>query len=74
MAEKAVLMGLTLEVSGRCHAERQITVTRRSGPLDRIVSCHKSRQPARGPLPRPPRVQKRDQLGTEAALHQVAET
>ena len=32
--------GLTLEVSGRCHSERQITVARRSGPLDRIVSCH----------------------------------
>jgi len=29
---------LTLEVSGRCHSGRQITVVRRSGPLDRIVS------------------------------------
>jgi len=29
--------GLTLEVSGRCHSGRQITVARRSGPLDRIV-------------------------------------
>jgi len=26
-------------VSGRCHSERQITVARRSGPLDRIVSA-----------------------------------
>jgi len=25
------------EVSGRCHSECQITVVRRSGPLDRIV-------------------------------------
>ena len=30
---------LTLELSGRCHSERQVTVARRSGPLDRIVSC-----------------------------------
>jgi len=29
--------GLTLEVSGRCHSGCQITVARRSGPLDRIV-------------------------------------
>jgi len=32
---------LTLEVSGRCHSERQITVARRSGPLDRIVSLRR---------------------------------
>jgi len=31
------ICGLTLELSGRCHSGRQITVARRSGPLDRIV-------------------------------------
>jgi len=34
----AITRALTLEVSGRCHSECQITVARRSGPLDRIVS------------------------------------
>jgi len=33
---------LTLEVSGRCHSERQITVARRSGPLDRIVRASRT--------------------------------
>lgn len=31
------MRALTLEVSGRSHGERQITVVRRSGRLDRIV-------------------------------------
>ena len=37
MAEKAVLMGLTLELSGRCRDECQDTATLRSSPLERIV-------------------------------------
>jgi len=32
-----MVVSLTLEVSGRCHIERQITVVHRSGPLDQIV-------------------------------------
>jgi len=32
-----MFMRLTLEVSGRCHTEHQVTARRRSGPLDRIV-------------------------------------
>ena len=35
--EKLLFCGLTSEVRGRCHSACQITVARRSGPLDRIV-------------------------------------
>ena len=34
---QGVRWDLTLEVSGRCHRECQITAAHRSGPLDRIV-------------------------------------
>jgi len=37
---KHIESALTLEVSGRCHSECQITVACRSGPLDRIVMPH----------------------------------
>jgi len=40
---------LTLEVSGRCHSERQITVARRSGPLDRIVRPQHVTASGKGP-------------------------
>jgi len=40
MVKSRITKALTLEVSGRCHSERQITARHRSGPLDRIVRLH----------------------------------